>query len=470
MDRATVADKASWEYVSQQADPAEVLTWLEQQNLLLPDLNAMAWRLKDSSFYEKAAALLRSRHIWHPTTASYAFLHHDTRGIADYLEHQDAFLTACGPAIQSDLLTIDPVARHTYQHLEYSPLINARAHQLGAERTILNDKFRAQYEAFLRVLACRAALSHDDCLAAAGYLALQDRIEEARAFFTRVDRARTASPIPYDYFQAWLAMSAGDTATARKLTAAYRPMASGLPENAAAAGTSLPPHWAARFAELTTQLDEIDGKPRPDANPADRESTQEQLAAVEPSCTLSVENRTISLNYRNLKEATVNYYPMDLEFLFSANPFVTQDTSRFRMIRPNKTEHIQLPAGASLHTIPLPREYQSANVLVEVTGGGLTVATAAYANELDVTLSPGAGRLQVQHAGDHRPLSGVYVKVFARKNDTPVFYKDGYTDLRGKFDYATLSTSDLDGTTRFSILIMSPEHGATVKEVQPPAR
>ena len=50
------------------------------------------------------------------------------------------------------------------------------------------------------------------------------------------------------------------------------------------------------------------------------------------------------------------------------------------------------------------------------------------------------------------------------------FHKDGYTDLRGKFDYASLSTSDLDGTTRFSVLIMSDQHGATVKEVQPPKR
>jgi hypothetical protein len=91
-------------------------------------------------------------------------------------------------------------------------------------------------------------------------------------------------------------------------------------------------------------------------------------------------------------------------------------------------------------------------------------------SELDVQVSEGFGRLQVMHAGDKKPLSKVYVKVFADVNGTPTFYKDGYTDLRGKFDYASLSTSDLDGTTRFSVLIMSHQHGATVKEVQPPKR
>ena len=41
------------------------------------------------------------------------------------------------------------------------------------------------------------------------------------------------------------------------------------------------------------------------------------------------------------------------------------------------------------------------------------------------------------HTGDKKPLSKVYVKVFADVNGTPTFYKNGYTDLRGKFDYAS---------------------------------
>jgi hypothetical protein len=109
-------------------------------------------------------------------------------------------------------------------------------------------------------------------------------------------------------------------------------------------------------------------------------------------------------------------------------------------------------------------------VLVEISGGGVTRAEAAYANALDVQVSEGFGRLQVRRAADKKPLAKVYVKVFAEVNGAPVFYKDGYTDLRGKFDYASLSTGDLDGATRFSILVMSEEFGATVKEVQPPKR
>jgi hypothetical protein len=65
----------------------------------------------------------------------------------------------------------------------------------------------------------------------------------------------------------------------------------------------------------------------------------------------------------------------------------------------------------------------------------------------------------------------VYVKVYARMNDGQVaFFKDGYTDLRGRFDYTSLSTDQLDSVTRFSMLILSDENGAVIREADPPKR
>ena len=178
----------------------------------------------------------------------------------------------------------------------------------------------------------------------------------------------------------------------------------------------------------------------------------------------------VKMRYRNLTEVTVNYYPVDLEFLFSSSPFVSQDAGRFGNIRPNRSERIMLPADREEQTIALPGEFQNANVLVEVNGGGQSKSAAVYANALDVQVSEGFGQLTVSRNGDKRPLSNVYVKVFADRNGAPEFYKDGYTDLRGKFDYASLSTGDLDSTRRFAILVMSDNHGALVKEAKPPAR
>ena len=64
-----------------------------------------------------------------------------------------------------------------------------------------------------------------------------------------------------------------------------------------------------------------------------------------------------------------------------------------------------------------------------------------------------------------------YVKVYARMNDGSVrFYKDGYTDLRGIFEYAALSTNELDNVQTFAILILTETDGAIVRIAQPPKR
>jgi len=63
----------------------------------------------------------------------------------------------------------------------------------------------------------------------------------------------------------------------------------------------------------------------------------------------------------------------------------------------------------------------------------------------------------------------VYVKVYARLKDGQVrFYKDGYTDLRGRFDYASLNTNELENVAKFSLLVLSETDGAAVREANPP--
>ena len=56
-----------------------------------------------------------------------------------------------------------------------------------------------------------------------------------------------------------------------------------------------------------------------------------------------------------------------------------------------------------------------------------------------------------------------------KKDDGQVrFYKDGYTDLRGRFDYVSLNTGELDNVQSFAILILNDDHGAIIREAKPP--
>jgi hypothetical protein len=61
------------------------------------------------------------------------------------------------------------------------------------------------------------------------------------------------------------------------------------------------------------------------------------------------------------------------------------------------------------------------------------------------------------------------VKVYARLADGQVkFYKDGYTDLRGRFDYASVSTPERTPVGRFAILVLADDRGAVIREAGTP--
>ena len=56
---------------------------------------------------------------------------------------------------------------------------------------------------------------------------------------------------------------------------------------------------------------------------------------------------------------------------------------------------------------------------------------------------------------ENNPRSGCYVKAFvSRNNEETKFYKDGYTDIRGRFDYVTLNWDILPSVLMFSILVV----------------
>jgi len=80
------------------------------------------------------------------------------------------------------------------------------------------------------------------------------------------------------------------------------------------------------------------------------------------------------------------------------------------------------------------------------------------------------GQLKVT-TQDGKPLAKAYVKVYARHADGRVrFHKDGYTDIRGRFDHASVSGPPLPPVEKFAILVLDEKHGALIQEVAAPAR
>jgi hypothetical protein len=360
-----------------------------------------------------------------------------------------------GGPIRSPLLTVAPVARHDYEHLEYKPLVNARVHALGQRRQIVNARFDEQYHRFLKLLSYHPQLTDEDKLAVTYYFLLQDRIEEALSMFGQVRADVLPTRLQYDYCMAYLDCYRAEPEEARAIAAQY----ADYPVD----------RWRKYFVDLLNQLDEAEGHGAKVADAENQTQRQGQLAAMEPGFEFTIDSRQIHLTWQHLDSVRVNYYLMDVELLFSRNPFVQEISGPVASIRPNFSETVKLPAGQAKRTMPLPKDLVSRNVLVEITGAGKTWSRPFYANAMDVRLLENYGQVRVAESAAGKPLPKVYVKVYARLADGTVkFHKDGYTDLRGRFDYATVSTVEQQPINKFAVLVLSDERGAQIKEAAPP--
>ena len=125
--------------------------------------------------------------------------------------------------------------------------------------------------------------------------------------------------------------------------------------------------------------------------------------------------------------------------------------------------------GKGTHEFKLPSEMQNKNVLVEVAAGDQTKSQPYFAHSLNVQLMEKYGQVQVTDEKSDKAIPKTYVKVYARLHDGSVrFHKDGYTDLRGRFDYVSQSNRSIDGIQKFSILILSDDNGAVMRQSNPP--
>lgn len=457
VEEPTSVDTESWDHISQFASADQVIQFLKTKNLQRVDLGRIAWRMQDAKFFGKVTQLLHERHAFNDVLWSYAIKHNVQNRIEEYLASNSKMVGRVGMQIDSALLKVSAVDRHTYQHRDYSPLVNARAHKLGPQRTILNDRYRTQYQSLAKLLTYQRDLDDEQQMAITYYLLLQDRVEDAMAIFAEVNPDNVAAKVQYDYCAAYLDFFGDDPATAKGIVDKY----SDYPVD----------RWRNLFAAMKSQLDEIEGEQPTTIDPGKSGQVNTLLADSDCSFDLEIDNKEVAIDFQNVEQLTVNYYLMDIELLFSRNPFVQQYGNRFANIRPNLTQTVELPKDKAQVTFDLPVDLRNSNLLVEVVGRGMKKTAAYYSNSLSLQLIENYGQVKVTDTATSKPLSRVYVKAYARmKNGQVKFYKDGYTDLRGRFDYASLNTSELDQVEKFSVLVLSDTHGATVRESDPPQR
>ena len=454
--QASTRDTTSWRYVSQNATKDEVLAYLKTKNLEGVDLEMMGWRFVDGEFAKNALDVLDLRGVYCQDLWLAGLKWKDTfdaarvREALSRRENLKKLAQMMGPAFKCSLFEIEPEEADVFEHREYWPIINARVHAKGGAATIANSGLAKEYRAFLDTLAAKRELSTRDRLLAAVYMIAQDRIAEAEEQLAHVDASDVDTAMQLGYMKAYLAFSHGDAARGREIAVKWRESAVGV--------------WRRRFNEVVAQADEVLGGGVAAAKGA-AEAEAPSLAVKADMKDGVVEG--VIITARSLAKCTVKVYPVDVEIAFSKNPFggTAAGYGGVMGLRPAWTQDVKLEEGRETR-VALPKELRRTNLVLAATGadGRAEERLELTPGTLEVQVAREARQLRVRD-GRGKPVAGAYVKVYVRDaaGRETKFHKDGYTDLRGVFDYEAVSTDSDFRPAEFAVFVQSADGVRTLR-------
>jgi len=222
----------------------------------------------------------------------------------------------------------------------------------------------------------------------------------------------------------------------------------------------------------------------------DRSRAMDKLSSKQPSIDFRVQNKKIIISFSNVQNIIINFYTMNTEVLFSFQPFLILDSdnnnnnnnnnnkkSTFSYVTPNYSEIVNFKdnnTNNNEYEYNIPTNLLNQNLFIECISQQLNISKTYYdTSSVVVHLKENYGQLQVLKKNDKNewiPAKQAYIKVYCKtQNNNNEFYKDGYTDIRGLFDYVSISTDQLERTSKFSILI-SVDNCCIVKEANVPKR
>jgi hypothetical protein len=437
--------RSSWKYIAKNGTADEVISFLKTKNFDL-NLNFLIPRMKDKEFYKKIIKTLSENMIYDSELFAYSVYHKDNAVIKDFLSMNSNIDEQFGPYLKSPLLDIDPYIYGIFEYQEFKPYINRRCCTLSVSRKINTPFIEKQYRKFLYIICHKKTLSDIDYLTLIYYLLLQDRADEGIKIFEKINPANLSCSIQYDYLKAYIAFYKEDVDTAYKTAINYK---------------EYPIYkWREKFNSILAQIRVINNSVNSSENI--KEGRNSDLENID----FEVKNSKINILYNNIEKCTVNYYPIDLELLFSNAPFENNPGKQLSVLEPVKKQIFTLVPSKNKLEIKIPENLKNKNLLIELTGAERKIYKTYSSNNLRVDVNQYTGELQVTDKITSKPLSKVYIKIYAKlKSGKRTFYKDGYSDLRGRFNYTSLNSNLLNKVDIFSILILSEQNGAEVIKI-----
>jgi len=222
-----------------------------------------------------------------------------------------------------------------------------------------------------------------------------------------------------------------------------------------------------------------------------KKALKKELKEKEPKISFTIDNKNgrIALIHSNISEIDIKFYLLDLETMFTRDPKISEimnkDTNNENNINNNMKEHFGFVQANFSHTIKIPedkiynidnstsfeipKEFINKNIFVEIKAESIKLFDIYLSSNILIVITESIGELKVLD-NNLKPIIKAYVKVYVElKNNNDIqFYKDGYTDLNGKFNYLALNTDQLKNAKKFYIFVSEEKQGATIKECYPP--
>jgi hypothetical protein len=229
--------------------------------------------------------------------------------------------------------------------------------------------------------------------------------------------------------------------------------------------------WRALFIEIANQLGEFDGDEMISDSLIDETKANENIqnAEKEENIKLEIKDSKLYISQKNVREAKLSFYVVELEILFSRNPFFSQLNDDFTFLKPNHVHALQFKEQQQEDLIfEIPPTLQKSNLFIQLRSDNKFSTVSYFASSFVVEVIENYGHIKVL-THENKPIKKAYIKCFVKtKSGNVNFYKDGYTDIRGRFDYAALNSSKVSDIEKFAIFVSTEEEGSVIKEANPP--
>jgi len=528
---ATRVNLASWSDVSARGSLQEVLHFMESAKADVKiDYQQLLWRCHDENFFLGLVGYLKSKMIFVAGVWKYGLLHREQRTMREFFASSSDLIQSVGSGFCSSFVDERHLYRHErfasafdcFDHCEFGPFLTRRVHPVtgrvdsqaswgsaGSAKTsgnrILNAEARKYFGELCQRLGTHTRIENQYLLVMAYYMILFDRINDAIAIFRRLEAVPATetmhlrSTVQYAYLAAFLDFF-GNNGEQARVFAVARQAITRYAEHPQ-------PRWRQRFRKMQEFVEEYD------TFEVERLGRLEDMEVVDAAVETAREDQgsrsnatrrnqvkleatigdgAVTLLSQSLGQCELAFYPIDVELMFSTEPFNTfsdsaASASSLLLVQPRHQQSVTLRSAAEDSSaaetiVSLPYELRAAQMMIRVreipvsrtvnsVAPPIDIIRPYFNSSLVVDVMTQCGILQVLSCG--MPVRSCYVKVYAKVSSgggrsKTEFFKDGYTDLLGKFDYVGINGDLISSVQKFSILVSHDKYGATVEQTDPP--